>query len=82
VKIKFVIPDALFGKVEALARRLGTSVDQLCAEALVEYLVRHGEEDEVTLRLDRVLEQVGGSGEDHRRWSRAVARELLSRVEW
>jgi hypothetical protein len=60
-------------------KRARKSRSRLYAEALAEYLARHAP-DEVTEDMNRVVEQLGGSGCDP--FVARAARRVLTRVEW
>lgn len=53
MKIAISLPDPLFEKTDRYAHELGVARSQLIAEALAEYLDRHGP-DAVTAKLDAV----------------------------
>ncbi len=53
MKLAISIPDPVFEAAERLARERGVPRSQLYAEALKDYLDRHGS-DSVTAHLDRV----------------------------
>jgi predicted transcriptional regulator len=55
MKTAISLPDDLFRRAEALARKLGVPRSRLYALALEEYLGRHGPAN-VTADLDRVYE--------------------------
>lgn len=81
MKTAISLPDPLFEEAEGLAQRLGKSRSQLYAEAVADYLARHDSE-EITRRMDRVLEELGDA---ERREDRAVtsySADMLRRVEW
>lgn len=76
MKTAISLPDRLFDEAETLAERLGKSRSQLYAEALADYVARH-DPDEVTRRLDRVLEDVGDATRRQDRSVTAAAVETL-----
>jgi metal-responsive CopG/Arc/MetJ family transcriptional regulator len=78
MKTAISLPDDLFAAAERQAHRTGKSRSQLYAEALAEYLARHGPE-EVTEAMNQVLEQVGEPPPDA--FTREAARRILSRAE-
>ena len=78
MKTAISIPDPIFREAERLARRLKKSRSQLYAEAMADYLRRH-DADAVTEALNRVYAE---SGERIDPFADAVARRLLSNVEW
>jgi metal-responsive CopG/Arc/MetJ family transcriptional regulator len=79
MKTAVSIPDPVFEAAERLARTQKTSRSRLYAEALREYLSRHAP-DEVTARMDQVVEQLGEISPDP--LVRRAARETLTRSEW
>ena len=79
MKTAISLPDDLFQAAERHRRRQGKSRSQLYAEALSEYLSRHGP-DEVTEAMDRVLEALEQPGPDS--LVAAAARRALERSEW
>lgn len=81
MKTAISLPNRLFDEAETLAERLGKSRSQLYADALAEYVARH-DADEITRRLDRVLEEVGDDGRRQGREVTAAAVETLRRVKW
>jgi predicted transcriptional regulator len=78
MKTAVSIPDGLFQRAEALARRLGKSRSQVYREALAEYVDRR-EPSTVTDALDEVVDDVGG---DHEGWVSEAGRSALERSEW
>lgn len=78
MKTAISLPDEVFDAAERFARRVGKSRSQVYAEALAEYLARHGP-DEVTAAMNTVVDEVG-EGSDG--FVGAAARRTLERVEW
>jgi metal-responsive CopG/Arc/MetJ family transcriptional regulator len=78
MKTAVSIPDAVFEKVERLARRAGRSRSHVFSAALAEYVARHAP-DEVTEAMDRVCAEVGDR-EDA--FASAAARHVLENTEW
>ena len=78
MKTAISIPDKLFERAEALARRLGKSRSQVYREALDEYLSRR-EPSAVTAALDDVLREVGDQRDP---WTAEAGRRALERSEW
>jgi antitoxin MazE6 len=78
MKTAVSIPDQLFRRADAFARRFKKSRSQVYREALTEYLARR-EPDSVTASWDQVIEEVG-TGTDP--WVAAVSRAALERTEW
>lgn len=78
MKTAVSIPDELFHRADALARRRGTSRSRLYQEALAEYLLRRDEQS-ITDAMNAVLEEVGSDVDP---WVAAVSRQTLERTEW
>lgn len=78
MKTAVSIPDKLFRKADALARRLGKSRSQVYREALAEWVARR-EPDAVTVALDEAVEELG-VGIDT--WTAEAGRAVLERTEW
>ncbi len=78
MKTAVSIPDDIFRRAERLARRTKRSRSRLVAEALDEYLARHGT-DEVTQAMNETVRAVGEPAEA---FVTAAARETLRRSEW
>ena len=78
MKAAISLPDEVFEAAERYARRVGKSRSRVYAEALAEYLARHGP-DEVTGAMDAVVEALG---EEPDAFAGAAARRTLERVEW
>ena len=53
MKTAISIPDSIFHKADALAKRLGVSRSELYAKAVSEFLARH-DSDQLRARLDQV----------------------------
>ena len=80
MKTAVSIPDDVFSRADALAKRRNQSRSQLYAEALVEYLCRHDDEH-VTAAMDAALAGLAEpDGEDDFREAAQAA--ALERVEW
>ncbi|HWB29342.1 MAG TPA: hypothetical protein VG736_02485 [Vicinamibacterales bacterium] len=73
------LPNDVFDSAERHAKRVGKSRSQLYAEALVEHLARHAP-DEVTERMNAVVDEVGESVHDS--FVIYSARRRLAKVEW
>jgi len=78
MKVAISLPDELFEAAERQARRERKSRSQLYAEALSEYLARHGP-DEVTEAMNRVVDEVMEPSDP---MVTAAARRILERTEW
>jgi predicted transcriptional regulator len=78
MKTAISIPDALFERVEEIARRLGKSRSELYREALTEYVARR-EPGAVTVSLDEVVAELGSPVD---RWAAEAGRRALERSEW
>jgi metal-responsive CopG/Arc/MetJ family transcriptional regulator len=80
MKTAISIPDQIFRRAEAAAKRLGLSRSELFTRAAVEFLKAHPPED-VTASYDRAFAEL----ESDRRLTaqrRRVARAALRNVEW
>lgn len=77
-KVAISVPDEVFEAAERFAQRVGTSRSRVYAEALAEYLARHGP-DEVTVATNAVVDE---AGEVQDRFVGAAARRTLEREEW
>jgi metal-responsive CopG/Arc/MetJ family transcriptional regulator len=78
MKTAVSIPDEVFYRADALARRLGKSRSQVYREALEEYLA-HREPRAVTSALDDIVAAVGA---DTDAWAAEAGRRALERSEW
>jgi metal-responsive CopG/Arc/MetJ family transcriptional regulator len=78
MKTAVSVPDDVFRAAERQARRTRKSRSQLYAEALSEYLARHGS-DEVTDAMNGVVDQLK---EPIDRFVSTAARRVLERSEW
>ncbi|MGC1275738.1 MAG: ribbon-helix-helix domain-containing protein [Planctomycetaceae bacterium] len=78
MKTAISLPDNVFRAAEKHARRTRKSRSQLYAEALAEYLARHGS-DEVTEAMNAVVAQLGESSDV---FTAAAAQRVLERTEW
>lgn len=78
MKTAVSVPDDVFRAAERHARRTRKSRSQLYAEALSEYLDRHGP-DEVTDAMNNVVARLK---EPQDRFVAAAARRVLERTEW
>jgi metal-responsive CopG/Arc/MetJ family transcriptional regulator len=79
MKTAVSVPDDLFARVDRLARKSRRSRSEVYSAALREYLARH-QPDEVTAALDRVVTDVGASGEAA--FVDRAARRTLADAEW
>jgi hypothetical protein len=80
MKTAISIPDQIFRRAEAAAKRLGLSRSELFTRAAVEFLKAHPAED-VTASYDRAFAEP----ESDRRLTsqrRRLARAALKKVEW
>jgi metal-responsive CopG/Arc/MetJ family transcriptional regulator len=78
MKTAISLPDGVFREAEQFARRFKKSRSQLYAEAIVEYLERHGP-DAITESMNRVWEKLG-PGEAA--FVSAAASNVLGRESW
>jgi hypothetical protein len=79
MKTAVSVPDRVYQEAERYARRTRKSRSQLYAEALTEYLARHAP-DEVTARMNEVLDQLGAPAVDP--FVDRAARRVLRDSEW
>lgn len=79
MKTAVSLPDKVYREAERHAKRTRKSRSQLYAEALAEYLARHAP-DEVTDRMNQVLDELGGAGLDP--FVGSAVRRTLKDVEW
>ncbi len=78
MKTAVSIPDELFQRADALARRLGKSRSQIYREALRDYLARR-EPRAVTDALDVVAGELDTAPDP---WLSEAGRAALERTEW
>ena len=78
MKTAISIPDAIFERVERLAKRERKSWSAVYSAALHEYLLRH-DPDEITEAMNRTCEQVGAAPGE---FVAAAAHRVLKRTEW
>ena len=79
MKTAVSLPDDLFRAAERHAKRQRKSRSRLYAEALAEYLARHGP-DEVAEAMNRVVERLGDPGPEP--FVVGAARRVFERTEW
>jgi metal-responsive CopG/Arc/MetJ family transcriptional regulator len=78
MKTAISLPERIFREAERFARRFRKSRSQLYAEAIAEYLARHGSND-ITESMNSVCDRLG-TVED--KFSRQAARRIVSRESW
>lgn len=78
MKVAVSIPDRVFQEAERLAAHLKTSRSQLYARALAAFVGTHAE-DQITEKMNVVVDAVGASPDPFRR---AAAHRIFERVEW
>lgn len=78
MKVTVSIPDAVFSKAEAMARRLGTTRSELYARALDAY-VGEPTSDQITDAMNAVIDAIDEPLDPA---VQAQARRILKRVEW
>lgn len=78
MKVAVSIPDAVFSKAEAMARRLGTTRSELYARALDAY-VEEPTSDQITDAMNAVIDAIDEPLDPA---VPAQARRILKRVEW
>ncbi len=80
MKTAISIPDPIFRRAEAAAKRLGVSRSELFTRAAVEFLKAHPPED-VTASYNRAFAE-SESDRTLAKQQRRVARAALKKVEW
>ena len=78
MKVAVSIPDPIFARAEALAKKSKLSRSRLYARAVADYVDRHTDE-EITAAMEAALDQVGVEAEP---FHREAARQVLARTEW
>jgi metal-responsive CopG/Arc/MetJ family transcriptional regulator len=81
MKTVISLPDELFESFERVVHRSKRSRDEVYADALREYFLRHATGDEITEAINVALEAAGDLEEDQR-FVRAAAWHTLKRAEW
>jgi len=81
MKTAVSVPDDLFQRVDRLARGSGRSRSEVYSAALREYVSRHAPE-EVTRRLDLVVDDLLEDATDGDGFREAAARRVLESSEW
>jgi predicted transcriptional regulator len=81
MKTAVSIPDDVFQGAERLARRSRKSRSELYADAVREYVARHGAA-EVTEAYDALARDLGQQHLDQSAFARKAAARTLSRSEW
>ena len=79
MKTAVSIPDDVFERAEAWARRAGQSRSEVYSRALREYVSRHSP-DEVTAAMNAVCDAVAAEPKDP--FLIAASRRILRRTEW
>lgn len=78
MKTAISLPDELFREADKLARKLGISRSELFRKALEDYIAVH-DADQIREALDRVIADVGNSGNE---FVRRAAAKILTNTEW
>ncbi len=78
MKTAISIPERIFRDAERFARRLRKSRSQLYADAIAEYLARHGSND-ITESMNSVCDRLGTVND---KFSHQAARQILSKESW
>ena len=78
MKTAVSVPDDVFDRSEALARREKRSRSEVYSAALREYVARHAPDD-VTEALDRVVAEAGEADDS---FIRVAAERVLRATEW
>ena len=79
MKTAVSIPDAIFKRAEAFAKRTRRSRSRVFSDALAEYLGRH-EDGAVTETMNAALAEIGDDAYDP--FVSAAARITLERTQW
>jgi len=80
MKTAVSVPDDVYAKAEALARRERRSRSEVYSAALREYVARHSE-DEVTAALDRAIAELGDAAAPDG-FLEAAGQARLRETEW
>jgi len=80
MKTAISIPDPIFRRAEAAAKRLGVSRSELFTRAAVEFLKAHPPED-ITASYDRAFAERDSDRALSKQQGR-IARTALKKVEW
>ena len=78
MKTAISLPERIFKEAERFARRLRKSRSQLYAEAIAEYLSRHGSDD-ITESMNSVCDRLGKTDD---KFPRQAARRIISKESW
>ncbi len=81
MKTAVSIPDDLFRRVDRVARGSGRSRSEVYAAALREYVSRHAP-DEITERLDAVVDDLRDDAPTGDGFRKAAARRVLESTQW
>ncbi|WP_309622536.1 hypothetical protein [Novosphingobium sp.] len=81
MKVAVSIPDPIFAKAEALAKRSKLSRSRLYARAVADYVERHTE-DELTERANAEADAMAALPGDNAAIGRASYRTVLLHTEW
>ena len=78
MKTAVSLPDSVFEAADKLAAKQGWSRSHLYAEALTEYIEKHGE-DSIVKSLNSLCKEVDTSLDQDLSWA---SKEILKRSEW
>ena len=78
MKVAVSIPDHVFAEAELLAKRMNAPRSEIYARALSAFVGNHAP-DRVTLAMNEAIDSAGDMSDD---FTRAAARQALSRAEW
>ena len=81
MKVAVSIPDPIFAKAEALAKRFKLSRSRLFARAVADYVDRHTE-DEITELANAEADAMAALPDDTAAFRRASNRTVLQQTEW
>ena len=78
MKTAISVPDDVFQRAEALAKRERRSRSEVYSTAMREYIARHSTDD-VTDALDRVIAEIGSTPDP---FVQAAAARILAASDW
>lgn len=80
MKVAVSIPDPIFDKAEALARRMKISRSKVYARALDEFVANNPPRQNLTDQINAVLDEIGEEEIDP--FLQEAARQTFKRIEW
>ena len=82
MKVAVSIPDHIFARAEAFAKRRSLSRSRVYASAIDEYMARHHEEDLTAMANTIADEMTEEDFKEQEAWLRAGAPTVLKHTEW